>query len=106
MASLKINLKDTIKDIDENAHLFGRVWVADNPSGPCVVLIKNKEAIDITKIFPTTTNLFESDNPIEKINGKNNLISLGNIEDIIQNTPIEERDVKKPWLLSPATSKQ
>ncbi len=101
MASLKINLKDTIKDIDENANLVGRVWVPGNPSGPCVVLIKNKEAIDITKIFPTTTNLFEYDNPIEKINGKNNLISLGNIDDIIQNTPIEERDAKKPWLLSP-----
>ena len=44
MASLKISLKDTIKDIDENAHLVGRVWVPGNPSGPCVVLIKNKEA--------------------------------------------------------------
>ena len=58
-----------------------------NPSGPCVILIKNKEAIDITKIFPTMTNLFESDNPIEIINEKNNLNSFGNIEDIIQNTP-------------------
>jgi len=101
MTLLKKEIKNTLKNIQNSAHLVGRVWVPGNPSGPCVVLIENKEAIDITKIFPTTTNLFESDNPIEKINGKNNLISLGNIDDIIQNTPIEERDVKKPWLLSP-----
>lgn len=101
MVSLQTEIKNTLKRVDNNAYLVGRVWVPGDPSGPCVVWIKNSKTFDITNQFPTMTNLFESKNPVKAINDMHGLESIGNIEDILQNTPIEERDSKKPWLLSP-----
>tara|TARA_Y100001970_G_C14247659_1_gene869483 strand:+ start:3324 stop:4508 length:1185 start_codon:yes stop_codon:yes gene_type:complete len=101
VTSLKKYLKETLNYIENDSYLIGRVWVPENLSGPCVVWIKNKNTFDLTHKFPTISSLLESKDPVEELNGINNLKNLGNIDKIIQNSPIEERDPKIPWLISP-----
>ena len=98
---LKLALKNSFSDINEQAFLIGRVWVPDKHPGPCIVWINKGETLDLTNHFSTMSDLLELSDPVRIINKIKYLDNLGNINDILQNTLIEDRDIKKPWLLSP-----
>jgi len=101
LKTINHHLKNTLKNVDSDSYLVGRAWVPGEHSGPCVIWIKNNNAFDLTHQFPTTTSLFETRDPIQELNKIKNLKSIGEVEKIIQNTPIEERNQKNPWVLSP-----
>src|SRR4051812_36004669 len=83
----------------ERAVLAGRVW---NPavSGPCVVVVRGDDLIDVSHKAPTTRDLCEMEAPAA-FAGAADGASLGPLAEILANTPRETRDSSKPWLLAP-----
>ena len=81
------------------AALAGRVWRPE-VGGPSVIAIRDGQAIDITRTFPTMRDLCETPDPAAALNAATGE-TLGPIDTILANTPSDARDLKKPWLLTP-----
>jgi len=81
------------------AALAGRVWRPD-VAGPAVVAIRAGEVFDIGKSFATMRDLCESADPAAELAAAPGE-SLGPLSAILANTPIDARDIARPWLLSP-----
>ena len=92
-------VSDPLPEDFGRATLVGRVWDPE-AGGPCAVAIRDGEAVDITVAVPTMRDLCEADDPAalaRSVKGR----SLGALADILTNTPREDRDAEKPWLLAP-----
>jgi fumarylacetoacetate (FAA) hydrolase family protein len=79
--------------------LVGRVFHPE-VEGPCVVAIRGEGVFDITRAFPTMRDLGETWRPaaaVDQVAGER----IGDLADILANTPEAVRDRKKPWLLAP-----
>ncbi len=82
-----------------NGSLVGRVWRPD-VQGPSVVLLRDGAVLDISDAFPTIRDLCEAQHPAESvavISGE----PLGAIDELLQNSPPDQRNPRKPWLLAP-----
>lgn len=88
-----------LPDDHASATLAGRVWRPE-VGGPSVVAIRNGEAFDITSSFATMRDLCEQPDPGAATRAAKGE-SLGPISDILANTPPENRNAAKPWLLAP-----
>ncbi|MGW6333187.1 fumarylacetoacetate hydrolase family protein [Nocardia rhamnosiphila] len=56
---------DRVLPIDAaEATLVGRI---DSGSGPCVVVVRDGHVVDITSVFPTMSDLLESDDPVSGV---------------------------------------
>lgn len=89
----------TLPDDWKDAALAGRVWRPD-VDGPSVVKIDGGNVVDITRAFPTTTDLCEAADPAKAMRDAKGDV-IGTLDAILANTPPESRDRKKPWLLAP-----
>ena len=79
--------------------IAGRVWLPD-AEGPAVVAVRADGVHDISKLAPTMRDLAEGPNPAALVrDGKGQRI--GALDDILANTPPEQRNARKPWLLAP-----
>lgn len=79
--------------------LVGRVWLPD-VSGPAVVAIRADGVFDITRTFPTMSDLCEMGDPaaaLKDVPGE----AIGSLDALLANTPPDARDSSKPWLLAP-----
>ena len=56
---------------------------------------------DLSPHFPTISDLLEVDNPARTIHECSELESIGKLEDLLSNTPMDHRDTNQPWLLAP-----
>ncbi|WP_119304849.1 fumarylacetoacetate hydrolase family protein [Dongia deserti] len=83
--------------------LVGRAWVAGNPAGPSVVLVKEDGLYDLTPRFPTMSALLNSGSPTEAAQraGRDAQRVCG-LEACIANSPSDRRAADKPYLLAPA----
>ena len=90
---------DPLPDDADRAVLVGRVW-APAVEGPCVVGIRAGEVFDMTEAAPTVRDLCEADDPAGLARSAEGR-SLGALSDILANTPRQNRDASKPWLLAP-----
>jgi fumarylacetoacetate (FAA) hydrolase family protein len=79
--------------------LAGRVWRPD-VNGPAVVAIRDEGVIDVTRTFATVRDLCETPNPAQALRSANGE-RIGTLDDVLANTPIDERSPAKPWLLAP-----
>src|SRR5690349_21056417 len=82
------------------ATLAARIWRPD-VAGPSVVAIRDGLVIDVSRSFPTLRDLCEVPDPaaaLRRAAGDR----VGNLADILANTPSEIRDPSKPWFLAPA----
>src|SRR6476620_8625318 len=81
-----------------NAALMGRVWRPDL-AGPSVVAIRENGVFDISDEFPTASQLAASDlaEALRATKGER----IGSLQDLLDNTPPDNRDPAKPWLLAP-----
>ena len=91
------------------ASLVGRVWVPVLHTasgdvlpggGPCVVVVRDGVALDLTPHTPTMAHLLNHPEPLKLLQTAD-LAPLGRISDIIANSPPDGRDPAKPYLLSP-----
>ena len=81
------------------AALMGRVWRPDC-AGPSVVAIRPDGVFDITAAFPTATHLAAMPDPASALRGAAGE-RLGDLADLLANTPPDTRDTARPWLLAP-----
>ena len=82
-----------------DALLVGRVWRTGAINGPCVVVVRQGEVIDITRLAMTVSDLFEREDLLpflRTVDGE----SLGNVHTLLQNATnnIPESNLK---LLAP-----
>jgi fumarylacetoacetate (FAA) hydrolase family protein len=99
MTNLRDALRHTLPADAATAALAGRVWRPD-VQGPAVVALRGGELIDITTHFPTMRDLCETPDPAAALRAAPGE-SIGSFEAVLANTPPEDRDPQKPWLLSP-----
>ena len=99
MSRLQAALHPALPDDSAGAAMAGRVWLPE-AEGPSVVAIRDGAAIDITATFPTMRDLCEAPDPAAALRAADGPI-LGDVRDILDNTPPETRDGQKPWLLTP-----
>ncbi|MGY4508036.1 fumarylacetoacetate hydrolase family protein [Bradyrhizobium sp. USDA 3650] len=94
-----LTVKDLLPEDGTRGTLVGRVWLPQ-ANGPAVVAVRGDGVFDVTAKFPTVSALCEEDNPakaLAAIKGER----IGDLEVIVANTPPDQRDTKKPWLLAP-----
>jgi fumarylacetoacetate (FAA) hydrolase family protein len=81
------------------AALMGRVWRPDL-AGPSVVAIRQDGVFDITDDFPTASQLAAEADPASALRAARGE-RIGALQDLLNNTPPDNRDPAKPWLLAP-----
>src|SRR5689334_6145027 len=89
----------------EQALLVGRVWrklatPTGELEGPCVVLVRKGEVLDITASAPTTADLFERENLVafaRSVSGE----SLGSVHKLVEAT-LRPGSTDEPRLLAPS----
>jgi len=82
-----------------DAALMGRIWRPDLAS-PSVVAIRQDGVFDITGNFPTASQLAEVADPAAALRAARGE-RVGVLQDLLTNTPPDNRDPTKPWLLAP-----
>jgi fumarylacetoacetate (FAA) hydrolase family protein len=86
------------RDADD-ALLAGRVWRSD-VGGPSVVAVRGGDLVDVSTSFPTMRDLCETPDPAAALSAAKGEI-LGTLDKILANTPPDNRDGARPWLLTP-----
>src|ERR1700731_2850745 len=79
--------------------LVGRVWRPDF-QGPSVVVVRDGVLLDISQVFPTMRDLCEVQKPaasVAALSGE----PVGALDELLRNSPPDQRDSRKPWLLAP-----
>ncbi|MBV9538522.1 MAG: fumarylacetoacetate hydrolase family protein [Acidisphaera sp.] len=79
--------------------LAGRAWRPD-AEGPAVVAVREDGVFDITRDVPTMRDLTEHPSPasaVRTLRGER----IGELADMLANTPSDRRDPSRPWLLAP-----
>jgi fumarylacetoacetate (FAA) hydrolase family protein len=82
-----------------HACLVGRVWRPD-VQGPSVVVVRDGALLDISETFPTMRDLCEAQKPaasVAALSGE----PVGTLDELLRNSPPDQRDSRKPWLLAP-----
>jgi fumarylacetoacetate (FAA) hydrolase family protein len=82
-----------------NAVLVGRLWLP-SAGGPSVVRLDGEALIDVTHLFPTMSDLCETETPARAVREANGSRVAG-LAEVLLNTPHENRDTSRPWLLAP-----
>ncbi len=83
----------------DSATLVGRVWLPD-VGGPSVVVLKGGDLVDIPVLAPTMRDLCEAADPAGAVRSAAGRV-LGGLANVLANTPRENRDTSRPWLLAP-----
>jgi fumarylacetoacetate (FAA) hydrolase family protein len=98
-ARMTLTAKDLLPEDGTSGTLVGRVWLPQ-VNGPAVVAVRSDGVFDVTARFPTISALCEEDDPgkaVRETRGER----IGDLEAIAANTPSDQRDRQKPWLLAP-----
>ncbi|MFL6808814.1 MAG: fumarylacetoacetate hydrolase family protein [Bradyrhizobium canariense] len=94
-----LTVKDLLPEDGTRGTLVGRVWLPQ-ANGPAVVAVRGDGVFDVTAKFPTISTLCEEDDPAKALASTKGE-RIGDLEAIVANTPPDQRDPKKPWLLAP-----
>jgi fumarylacetoacetate (FAA) hydrolase family protein len=81
------------------ATLVGRAWDAA-AGGPVVIAIRDGAALDLSATFATMRDVTEHADPAGAVAAATGP-RLGSLDELLQNTDADSRDVSRPWLLSP-----
>ena len=83
----------------DRAVLVGRIW-DPGVEGPCVVALRGGDLVDLSSVAPTMRDLCEVADPASVARSAGGRI-VGALPDVLANTPRENRDASRPWLLAP-----
>jgi fumarylacetoacetate (FAA) hydrolase family protein len=87
--------------VDAAALLIGRAWVPAE-DGPCVIAVRDGEAVDLTPSYPTVSRLLNAVKPGDLASAIKNAPLIGRLDDIVANSTEGHRDPSRPWLLAPS----
>jgi fumarylacetoacetate (FAA) hydrolase family protein len=79
--------------------LVGRVWLPA-AAGPSIVVVRSDGVYDVTSAFATMSALAETADPVRSLRDAGGT-RIGDLDEIIANTPPSKRNSAKPWLLAP-----
>jgi fumarylacetoacetate (FAA) hydrolase family protein len=99
MTDFRTALRPALPDDAGRATLVGRVWRPD-VGGPSVAVLRDGMLVDVTAAFPTLRDLCEAADPVAAARAATGE-TLGSFDAVLANTPPEDRDRAKPWLLAP-----
>jgi fumarylacetoacetate (FAA) hydrolase family protein len=99
MIPLQTRVRSALPDDAGRAILAGRIWRPEL-AGPSVVTIRDGAALDVSHSFPTMRDLCEAPNPAAALRAADGE-TIGPVDDLLANTPVETRDPARPWLLAP-----
>ena len=85
---------------DGSALLIGRVWLPAE-TGPCVVGVRGEEAVDLTRAYPTVSQLLNVAKPQDLRAAIKGAPIIGRLDDIVANSREGERVSSRPWFLAP-----
>lgn len=83
----------------DKAVLAGRLWRPDL-KGPSVVVLRGHDLVDVSAAFPTMRDLCESADPAAALKAAKGDV-VCSLDAALANTPPDNRDAGKPWLLAP-----
>src|SRR5258708_22506263 len=95
-----LETKTTLPDDRFAGTLIGRAWLPQE-DGPAVVLVRKDGVYDITRSAPTMSGLLNGKDPLAALRAAPRDRRLGSLDELLANTPPDNRDAKKPWLLAP-----
>jgi fumarylacetoacetate (FAA) hydrolase family protein len=81
--------------------LVGRAWTPAE-RGPSVIGVRGDDAVDLTRSWPTVSQLLNAATPAEVRAAVERAPVVGPLEDIVANSVEGRRDPARPWLLAPA----
>jgi fumarylacetoacetate (FAA) hydrolase family protein len=86
-----------------NGTLVGRCWVPDAHAvgGPSVVVVTDTGVYDISRAFPTTTQLMDAAEPALAAVTTAETVRLGGLDEILANSVPDDRDPSLPWFVAP-----
>jgi len=96
---LNLSVATTLPEDAKSATLIGRVWRPEL-EGPSVVRLEGDTLVDITKAFPTVSQLCEEKDPARAAKAAKGE-RVGTLAEILANTPTDRQDAAKPSLLAP-----
>ena len=99
MTQLRDALLPVLPDDADAAVLAGRIWRPE-AGGPSVVAVRDGTLVDVSRRFPTMRDLCEAADPAGALCAAQGDV-IGSVQAILANTPVEQRDRGKPWLLTP-----
>jgi fumarylacetoacetate (FAA) hydrolase family protein len=82
------------------ATLVGRAW-SPQAGGPLVVALRGDDVVDVSRVAPTTRDLFEMDDPAAAIAAATSAPRVGALADVLANSAEHDRDPKAPWFIAP-----
>ncbi|MEL6299001.1 MAG: fumarylacetoacetate hydrolase family protein [Pseudomonadota bacterium] len=89
----------TLPDDGTAGTLTGRIWDPE-AGGPCVVAIRDDGVYDLTPLRPTMSDLLADAKAGEIVRGSD-ARKIGDLSDILANTPEGTRHPSRAWLLAP-----
>src|SRR5262245_365493 len=91
---------DILPEDADRATLVGRIW---DPAvgGPTPILIRRGQAIDISRVAPTLSALFEIEHVAATLQAAAGLPEIASVEALIANSDERQRDPMQPWLIAP-----
>jgi len=98
-ARMTLTAKDLLPEDGTSGTLVGRVWLPQ-VNGPAVVAVRSDGVFDVTARFPTISALCEEDDSAKALRETGGE-RIGDLEAIAANTPPDQRDPQRPWLLAP-----
>lgn len=92
------NYRDILPDDAGSATLVGRVFDPD-VGGPCVVVVRGQDLVDISAAFPTVSDLLEAADPVEAVRA-----AVGakkwSVDEVLENS-VSGTAAVGPYLLAP-----
>jgi len=102
MAALRtrLNLAACLPADADRAVLIGRVWLP-TAAGPALVRVTKDAVIDLSRVAPTSSGLFELDDPVAAIRNASSSAQIGSTAEILANSAAGETDDRLPSFLAP-----
>ena len=98
---MQLKNRETLPVDSHSACLVGRAWIPNSPQGPSPVWIHDGNVYDLAPFSPTVSELLEKEPLMETLQSWSDLELIGSLEELLDNTPHDQRDSSKPWFLAP-----
>jgi fumarylacetoacetate (FAA) hydrolase family protein len=97
---VKLSARDCLPRDRDRALLIGRAWIPAE-DGPSVIGVRGDSAVDLTRSYPTVSQLLNIAKPSDIRAVIQVAPAMGSLDEIVANSAEGSRDASKPWLLAP-----
>ncbi len=99
-SNVRLSAPECLPTDGSAALLVGRAWVPAE-GGPSVIGVHGEDVVDLTRSYPTASQLLNVAKPADVRAAMQAAPSLGPVGALVANSVEGQRDPSKPWLLAP-----